>query len=219
MMRPLFVTAAAALLGVGLPAAQAQCGCARPAASVSVRTTAPGVKSAVPTPSVISTASVHHTSVVTPAAGCAACAAASGAATVVSVPAAPVVSVVTATTAASCPHCAANAAQPSLLAPDDKPKGEEKPGVKAEKEVTLTGTMVCAKCGLKEPGVKKCTNAIQVKDGEMTVTYFLDDKGNGETYHEGLCGGGTKAGAKVTGTTSEKDGKRWVKATKVEEKK
>lgn len=87
------------------------------------------------------------------------------------------------------------------------------------KEVKLEGTLVCAKCGLKEAGVKKCTNALQVKDGDKTVTYHLDDKGAGEDYHDGLCGGGKKEGAKVTGTVTEKDGKKWLKATKVEEKK
>ena len=96
---------------------------------------------------------------------------------------------------------------------------DPKPAAQTDKEVTLTGTMVCAKCGLKEPGVKTCMNAIQVKDDDKTITYLLEDKGSGESYHEGLCGGGTKAGAKVTGTVSEKDGKRMVKVTKVEEKK
>ena len=87
------------------------------------------------------------------------------------------------------------------------------------KEVKLEGTLVCAKCGLKEAGVKKCTNALQVKEGGKTVTYYLDDKGTGEDYHEGLCGGGTKEGATVTGVVTEKGGKKWVKPTKVEEKK
>ena len=31
------------------------------------------------------------------------------------------------------------------------------------KEVTLTGTLVCGKCKLKE--AKKCTNVLQVKEG------------------------------------------------------
>lgn len=107
----------------------------------------------------------------------------------------------------------------ALMVQAEDKKADEKPAAKAAKEVTLTGTMVCAKCGLKEAGIKKCTNAIQVKEGDKTVTYFLDDQGNGESYHEGLCGGGTKEGAKVTGTVSEKDGKKWVKVTKIEEKK
>ncbi len=89
--------------------------------------------------------------------------------------------------------------------------------VAAEKEVTLTGTMVCGKCGLGE--TKSCTNVLQVKDGDNTVNYYLTDKGTGEAYHEDVCGGGKKEGVTVVGTVSEKDGKRWVKATKVEAKK
>lgn len=84
-----------------------------------------------------------------------------------------------------------------------------------EKEVKLTGTLVCAKCKLKTPGVSKCTNALQVKEGEKVVTYFLVDKGNDETYHEDLCGGGEKAGVRVTGIVTEKDGKKWIKPSKV----
>lgn len=98
----------------------------------------------------------------------------------------------------------------------DLPKAADKADAK---EVMLEGTLWCAKCGLKEAGVKKCTNALQVKEGEKTVTYYLDDKGAGEDYHDGLCGGGKKEGAKVTGTVTERDGRKWVKATRVEEKK
>jgi hypothetical protein len=87
----------------------------------------------------------------------------------------------------------------------------------AKKEVTLKGTLVCAKCKLKMEGVKKCTNALQVKEGEKTVTYILDDKGMEEDYHE--CGGGQKEGVTVVGTVTEKDGQKHVKPTKVETKK
>ncbi len=93
---------------------------------------------------------------------------------------------------------------------------EDKP---ADKEVKLTGTLVCAKCNLKLEGVKKCTNALLVKDGDKTVTYLIADKGNDEDYHEDVCGGAAKPGVTVTGVVSEKDGKKWVKASKVDIKK
>src|ERR1051326_2186592 len=75
-----------------------------------------------------------------------------------------------------------------------------------KKEVTLKGAIGCAKCEFKSEGVKKCTNAIKVKEGDKELIYFFDDKGAGEEYHEPICGGGTKAGA-VTGVGTKKDGK------------
>jgi hypothetical protein len=82
-----------------------------------------------------------------------------------------------------------------------------------EKEVSLKGTILCAKCALKE--AKTCTTAIVVKEGEKEVTYYFKDKGNKESYHEEVCGGARKEGT-VTGTVSEKDGKKWITPTKVE---
>jgi hypothetical protein len=86
-----------------------------------------------------------------------------------------------------------------------------------KKEVKLTGTLVCGKCMLKE--TPKCSNVLQVKEGDKTVNYFLDDKGNKEDYHEGVCGGEKTEHVTVTGIVTEKDGKKWVKPTKVETKK
>ena len=84
-------------------------------------------------------------------------------------------------------------------------------------EMNLTGTLVCGKCGLKT--TSKCSNVLQVKEGDKVVNYFLDDKGNGESYHEDVCGGEKVEGVSVTGTVSEKDGKKYIKPTKVEKKK
>ena len=81
------------------------------------------------------------------------------------------------------------------------------------KEVTLNGTILCAKCALKES--KKCQTAIQVKEGDQTVTYYLVDKGMKEEYHEAVCGGARKEGT-VTGTVHEHNGKKMIKPTKVE---
>jgi hypothetical protein len=82
-----------------------------------------------------------------------------------------------------------------------------------DKEVTLKGTILCAKCALKE--AKTCTTAILVKEGNKDVTYYLKDNGDKETYHEEVCGGARKEGT-VTGTVTEKDGKKWIAAKKVE---
>jgi hypothetical protein len=85
----------------------------------------------------------------------------------------------------------------------------------ADKEVTLKGKIMCAKCELKLKDVKKCQTVIQVKEGDKEVVYFFKDKGNKEEYHEAVCGGGVKEGT-VTGTVTEKDGKKWITPKKVE---
>lgn len=88
---------------------------------------------------------------------------------------------------------------------------------KDSKEVTLKGTLVCGKCTLKE--TDKCTNVLQVKgkDGK-TVNYYIKDNGNKAKYHKGVCPPDSKKEATVTGTVSEKDGKKWITAKKVETK-
>lgn len=88
---------------------------------------------------------------------------------------------------------------------------EDKPA--AGKEVTVTGSLMCAKCKLKTPGLTDCQNALQVKVGEKTVTYILQDQGNGEDYHQ--CGKDEKPGVTVAGILTEKDGKQLLKPTKV----
>lgn len=97
---------------------------------------------------------------------------------------------------------------------DEKKPAGEKP---AAKEVKVTGTLVCGKCALSE--TKKCTNVLQVKEKDKTVNYYLDDKGAGEEFHEGVCGGGKLEGVTVTGAVTEKDGKKFIKPTKVDVKK
>ena len=81
------------------------------------------------------------------------------------------------------------------------------------KPVKLEGTIVCSKCTLKE--TKQCGNAIIVKENGKDVTYYFIDKGNGEDYHDEVCGGGKKTGT-VVGVVSEKDGKKYITPSKVE---
>ena len=89
--------------------------------------------------------------------------------------------------------------------------------VRAEdkKEVTLKGTILCAKCALKEKGLTKCTTAIVVKEDGKDVVYYLHDNGAKEEYHEEVCGGARKEGT-VTGIVHKHDGKLMIKPSKVE---
>ncbi len=83
---------------------------------------------------------------------------------------------------------------------------------KDAKEVTLKGTITCAKCDLKVEGQTKCHTVIKVKDGDKDVVYWLDETSSKKNHKE-ICQEAKKGSVK--GTVSEKDGKKWVKATEV----
>ncbi len=80
-----------------------------------------------------------------------------------------------------------------------------------DKEVTLKGKIVCTKCTLKETA--DCGNAIQVKDGDKTVTYYIKDDGKAETYHGKFCTNKGVAGS-VTGVVSEDGSKKFITPSK-----
>jgi len=82
---------------------------------------------------------------------------------------------------------------------------------KEKKEVTLKGTLTCAKCSLGQTA--DCTTVIQVKEGNRTVTYFLDDKGAGEEYHDAICTG--KKEGTVVGVIEERADRKYIKPSKV----
>jgi len=91
---------------------------------------------------------------------------------------------------------------------DDK-KEDKKPATK-----TLEGKLVCTKCTLNES--KACGHALQVKEGDKIVTYYIMDKGGKEKYHGKVCPAGTELDAKVTGKVVEKDKKKTITDAKVE---
>jgi len=82
--------------------------------------------------------------------------------------------------------------------------------------VTLEGRLVCAHCTLKVEGVKSCQSVLQVaadeKDAEPTFYYIAK---NDVSEELGMTCKGDKS-AKITGTVAEKDGKKWLAATKIE---
>ncbi len=87
----------------------------------------------------------------------------------------------------------------------------------AVEETTLSGKIVCAKCTLKKADATECQDVLVVKgDGDTTAEYYLVKNEVSEKF--GHACSGEKA-ATVTGTVSEKDGKKWIAATKIEEAK
>ena len=85
-----------------------------------------------------------------------------------------------------------------------------------DKQVTLQGTVTCAKCDLKQQD--KCATVIKVKDktSGKDVVYYFDTDSHRKNHRE-ICT--TPKEGTVTGKVSEKDGKKMVKVDKVEFKK
>ena len=87
-----------------------------------------------------------------------------------------------------------------------------------EKEVTVVGEGVCAKCALKEK--PSCQNVVIVKEDGKETKYFLADNKVSKDYHKssGICAAKTDkpVKTKVTGTVVEKDGVKELTATKIE---
>jgi hypothetical protein len=83
-------------------------------------------------------------------------------------------------------------------------------------ETTVTGKIMCAKCALKKADAKECQDVLVVKDGDKTAEYYVEKNEVAKAF--GHTCQGEKA-AVVTGKVTEKDGKKWISATKMEEKK
>jgi Family of unknown function (DUF6370) len=81
-----------------------------------------------------------------------------------------------------------------------------------DKDSTIKGTVTCAKCGLKVPGQDKCATVVVEKKGGKEVIYYFDTD-SGKKFHGNICTE-PKDGT-VTGTVSDKDGKKIVAAKDV----
>ncbi len=79
-------------------------------------------------------------------------------------------------------------------------------------ETTLKGTLVCAKCKLKK--AEKCQDVLLVADdsGATTEYYITKNEAAEKAGHQ--CT--TEAQATVTGEVTDKDGVKWVAASKIE---
>jgi hypothetical protein len=80
-----------------------------------------------------------------------------------------------------------------------------------DKEVTIMGKITCAKCDLKL--MDKCATVVveKGKDGKNVVYYF--DTDSHKKNHSDICT--TPKDGSVTGTVSDKDGKKTIKAKEV----
>jgi len=88
----------------------------------------------------------------------------------------------------------------------------------AHDDVTLEGKVVCAKCMLKTKGLKECQNVLVVsqaqgREAKEDVQYFISNNEVGVKFGE-VCMEAKKT--KVTGTVSEKDGRKWITPSKME---
>ena len=83
-------------------------------------------------------------------------------------------------------------------------------------ETTLTGNIMCAKCALKKTDATKCQDVLVVEDGGKSTEYYVEKNPVAEKFGH-VCK--NVKPAVVTGKVTEKDGKKWISATKMEEKK
>lgn len=80
---------------------------------------------------------------------------------------------------------------------------------------TWSGTLVCAFCGLKKPDAKSCQDVLLVKDAAGATTEYYIEK-TAVTNGEEACT--LEIPATVTGTMTERDGRKWIAPTKIEKK-
>jgi hypothetical protein len=82
----------------------------------------------------------------------------------------------------------------------------------ADPVVTLSGTVSCAKCALKKADAKECQDVLVVTGGQAGEYYLVKNAVSEKFGH--VCKGSKAVTA--TGVVSEKDGKKWLAATKLE---
>jgi hypothetical protein len=80
-------------------------------------------------------------------------------------------------------------------------------------ETTLTGSIQCAKCSLKKADAKDCQDVLVVKAGDKTSEYYVEKNDVAKAFGH-VCK--DEKPAVVTGKVTEKDGKMWIAASKME---
>ena len=80
------------------------------------------------------------------------------------------------------------------------------------KTETIKGKGECAKCSLKE--TESCQMAVTTKEG---TKYLVENNDVSKKFHEKICT--EQKDVEVIGTVAEKDGKKYITATKIDEAK
>lgn len=83
-------------------------------------------------------------------------------------------------------------------------------------EETFDGSLVCAKCTLKRPDAKECQDVLVVTSAEGAKTEYYITKNDVARQAGEVCTQEVKA--TVTGTVSQKDGRNWLTASKIEKR-
>jgi hypothetical protein len=82
----------------------------------------------------------------------------------------------------------------------------------ADKEVTITGEGMCAKCALHEGTT--CQTVIQTEQDGKKVMYYLAPNKVSKKFHENVCKETQKVTA--TGSVKEENGKEIMTVSKIE---
>ena len=88
----------------------------------------------------------------------------------------------------------------------------DKPDAKPA-EVSLSGNVQCAMCILKKADAKGCQDVLVVTDKAGRTEYYLVKNAVSEEFGMSCV---KARPAVATGTVSEKDGKKWLTASKLE---
>jgi hypothetical protein len=83
----------------------------------------------------------------------------------------------------------------------------------APADEALNGTLVCAKCALKKADAHECQDVLIVDAKGVKTEYYVTKNEVAEKSGEACT---LEIKATVTGTISEKDGRKWITPSKIE---
>jgi uncharacterized protein DUF6370 len=84
------------------------------------------------------------------------------------------------------------------------------PALAGDDQVTVTGTIKCAKCVLNKADATNCQDVLVATD---SAEYYLVKNSVAEKFGHGCK---TEKAAVVTGKVIDKDGRKWIEASKIE---